>query len=305
MTVQTKGVWLAVITAVISGVANYVNKFAVAAIKPPLVFTAVKNSLVGMVIISLLLVSRKRGLIRQLKRNEIIRLIAIAVVGGTVPFYLFFTGLSQIPAVNGALIHKSLVLWVALLAVPFLKEKLSLWQVGAVGLLFSSNLVVGGFKGFQFSQGEMMVLVATLFWAIENVIAKKTLKTVDPDIVTAARMGLGSLILLVAAQLRHPQALAQILTMTSTQWMWMVLTTLILLGYVMSWYRALKLAPAVLVTSVLVLATLVTNLLTAIETKVWNGQMLLQAGIVGVGLVVFWWGAKRSQVGKEMMVKES
>lgn len=288
MTNRTRGVMLALVTAVISGVAVFVNKYAVGAITPPLVFTATKNSIVGLVIVSLLLMTRKVGLLKKLKKDEIIKLVAIAVVGGAIPFYLFFTGLSQISAINGALIHKSLVLWVALLAIPLLKERLSLWQVAAVGLLFSSNLVVGGFSGFVFSQGELMVLVATMLWAVENVIAKKVLATVDPDIVTGARMGLGSVILLVAAQVKYPGALLQVTAMNSMQWVWMVLTVVTLLGYTMSWYRALRVAPATLVTSVLVLATLVTNMLSAIfVTHAWTGGMLVQALMILVGVGMF------------------
>ena len=288
MTNRTRGVMLALVTAVISGVAVFVNKYAVGAITPPLVFTATKNSIVGLVIVSLLLMTRKVGLLKKLKKDEIIKLVAIAVVGGAIPFYLFFTGLSQISAINGALIHKSLVLWVALLAIPLLKERLSLWQVAAVGLLFSSNLVVGGFSGFVFIQGELMVLVATMLWAVENVIAKKVLATVDPDIVTGARMGLGSVILLVAAQVKYPGALLQVTAMNSMQWVWMVLTVVTLLGYTMSWYRALRVAPATLVTSVLVLATLVTNMLSAIfVTHAWTGGMLVQALMILVGVGMF------------------
>ena len=65
----------------------------------------------------------------------------------------------------------------------------------AVAFLFYANLIIGGFAKFQFSQGELFVLLATILWAVEHVLAKKILPTVDPDIVTAARMGFGSLIL--------------------------------------------------------------------------------------------------------------
>jgi drug/metabolite transporter (DMT)-like permease len=285
---RNKGLVLALVTMVVSGVSVFVNKFAVGAITPPLVFTAVKNTGVGLLVLSLLLVTRKMKQIRKLKKSEVIKLIAIGVVGGSLPFYLFFTGLSQIPAVNAALIHKSLVLWVALLAIPLLKEKLSMLQIGVIGLLFSSNLVVGGFGGFSFSTGELMVLGATLFWAVENVIAKKVLENVDADIVTGARMGLGSLILLGASVVAHPASLAGIFTMSGNQWMWMIVTAAALMAYVSSWYRALKFAPATLVATVLVGSTVITNLLSAVfVTHALPQQILVQAGLVVVGLGVF------------------
>jgi len=68
-------------------------------------------------------------------------LLLIGLVGGSIPFYLYFEGLSKISAINGAIIHKSLVIWVALLAIPFLKENMSKLQALAVFALFGSNFL--------------------------------------------------------------------------------------------------------------------------------------------------------------------
>ena len=99
---KTKGIYLAVITAVISGVSIFINKFAVDAVQPPILFTGVKNAGVGLLIISIILLSGKWKLLKSLTRKQIFGLIMIALVGGTVPFYLFFTGLSMVPAINAA-----------------------------------------------------------------------------------------------------------------------------------------------------------------------------------------------------------
>lgn len=291
----TKGIYFALITAFISGVANYVNKFAVTAIQPPLIFTAVKNTGVGLLIIALLLVLGKWKQLKKVQKREWVYLILIGIIGGSVPFYLFFTGLSQIPAINAALIHKTLVIWVALLAIPLLKEKLSPLQIFAVTLLFGSNLIIGGFKGFHYSTGEMYVLFATMFWAVENILAKKILPKVDPDILTSARMGFGSIILLAASWVSAPTALQNSLSLNSTQWFWLILTMATLLGYVATWYRALKLAPATTVTAILVAGTLVTNLLTVIfETHTLNPVLAIQSGLVILGVALFWLSSKLS-----------
>jgi len=291
-----KGVWLAVVAAIISGIAVFVNKFAVGVITPPLIFTATKNFGVGLLIVSVLLVTGKWKQVKALKRGELIKLGLIGVIGGSIPFYLFFTGLAQTSAAGAQIINKSLVLWVALLAIPLLKEKLSLLQVAAVAVLFSANAFVGGFTGLKFSNGELMVLAATMLWAVEHVIAKKVLATVDPDLVTGARMGLGSVILVVAAQVVKPGAIFAFTSLNSVQWMWMVATMATLLTYVMVWYRAIKLAPVSLVASVLVGATLVTNLLSAVlVTHVWSGEMLVQAAVSVGALGVLVWGMKARQ----------
>lgn len=290
----TKGIYLALITAFISGIAIFVNKFAVTAIQPPIVFIAVKNAGVGLLILAILIAGRKWKLVKKLNKRELIYLFCIGIIGGSIPFYLYFTGLTQIPAINAAIIHKTLVIWVAFMAIPLLKEKMSALQIFAVILLFGANLLVGGFAGFTFLEGEFLILIATIFWAIENILAKKILPTVDPDIVTAARMGFGSIILLGAAVITAPAALAKSLSLTSTQWFFMIITIATLLGYVMSWYRALKYAPATTVTSVLVASTLVTNVLSAIFlTHTWTILMGIQAVLMIIGVAVFWLSAKK------------
>jgi drug/metabolite transporter (DMT)-like permease len=245
----------AFIAAVISGFSIYTNKFAVAAVPPPVLFTTLKNLIVGVAIFGLIIVAGKINLLKNLSKKNLLGLLVIGVIGGAIPFYLFFTGLSQIPAVNGAIIQKTLVIWVTILAVPILKEKLTLTNLLAVSLLFYANVFIGGFKGFTFSNGELMILTATLLWSVETIIIKKI--NYDPDIVALFRMGFGSLILLTISPTN------QITNLGSYQWFWVLGTSGVLFAYVFFWLRALKNAPAVSVTSILAISTLITNLLSS------------------------------------------
>lgn len=291
-----KGIQLALVTAFISGVSIFVNKFAVSSVGQPLVFTALKNTLVGILILGILITTRKWKKISLLSKKDKIYLILIGIIGGSVPFYLFFTGISQISAINAAMIHKTLVIWVALLAIPLLKEKINKTQIFAIALLFLSNLVIGGFKGFAFSRGEISILIATILWAVETIIAKKVLSNVDPDIVVASRMGIGAIILVGVGLLTAPAAFANIFRLSLTQWSLILATTVLLFGYVMSWYRALKLASAITVTSVLVASTLVTNILSAVfVTHSWNINQTFQAILILVGLALFWFADRKQR----------
>ena len=257
-----KGLYLALATAAFSGVANFVNQFTVRYIGDALVFTTIKNSLVALLIISVLIIFKKLSEIKRLNLKDIGLLLSIGVIGGSLPFYLFFSALAQIPAINASLIHKSLVIWVALLAVPFLKERFSKLQLLAIMTVFGANLVVGGFKGFAFNRPEFFVLAATILWSIENVIAKITLRRVDPDIVIASRMGIGSAILVMTVVILGKGQM--LFSLKPDQFALTFLTTLLLFGYVSTWYRALRLTPITLVATVLTLATLVTNGLSAV-----------------------------------------
>lgn len=296
-TSQKRGIQFAVVAALISGISIFINKFAVDAIKQPLIFTAVKNSIVAILILGVLLATKKWQLVKKLSKRQAIFLMLIGIVGGSLPFYLFFTGLAQIPAINAALIQKTLVLWVTLLAIPFLKEKLSKKQIVAILILFGSNLVIGGFKGFQFSSGEFLVLIATILWAIENILAKKILPKVDPDLVTAARMGFGALILTTFSIFTYPHALENIIRLNFVQWGWITITAITLFGYVISWYRALKFAPATIVTAILVGSTLITNILSAIFiTHVLTPNFIIQLGLVIFGILFLVSSMAKNQV---------
>jgi drug/metabolite transporter (DMT)-like permease len=299
-----RGVILALGTAIFSGVANFINKFAVGAVGDPLVYTTVKNSLVALMIISLLFFLRKLPKLRKLSRRDLVFLFTIGIVGGSLPFYLFFSGLAQMSAINATLIHKTLIFWVALLAVPLLDERISLSQVGALGLIFSANLFVGGFRGFSFSRPELMVLAATILWAVENIIAKIALRRVDPDIVVAARMGIGSVILLSAVGLLGK---GPILASLDVQQLGLVaLTSVILFGYVTTWYRALRVAPVTLVATVLSLATLITNSLSAVfVTHTLSFNQFAQFVLIGVGLWFFLVAAQRMAESRQPKIRFS
>jgi drug/metabolite transporter (DMT)-like permease len=279
--------WLALATAAISGVSNFVNKYAVTAVKDPVAFTTLKNALVAVFLVGLILAMKKKTEIASLDRKQWAALVAIGVIGGSIPFALFFTGLTQTSAINASLIHKTLFVWVILLAAPLLKERMSPLQWLGVAAIFGANLLVGGFAGFKFNGGELMILAATLFWAVENIIAKKALDGISSTTVAAARMVIGSLVLLPIAAWRG--GLAGLVGMQPSHWGWTVLATALLAGYVLTWYAALKRAPASYVAALLVPATLVTNALSAIfVTHSFAGRQLVSAAlwIAGSALVI-------------------
>jgi drug/metabolite transporter (DMT)-like permease len=252
----------ALAAAVISGTNNFLTKIAVTAVKEPILFTTLKNSLVAVLLVGLFLLFKKWPEIRSATKSQFIKLFAIGAIGGSLPFALFFTGLSKTSAINAALIHKTLFIWVLIFAIPILKERMNKLQWLGVGAVFAANLFVGGFTGFKYNSGELMILGATILWAIENIIAKKALRDLSAITVAAARMTLGSLLLLLFLILRNGAVILPALN--PSQWGWTLLTSALLFGYVLGWYSALKYAPATYVATLLVPATLITNILSVI-----------------------------------------
>lgn len=212
---------------------------------------------------------------------------------------LFFVGLTKTTALTAALIHKTLYIWVAFLAIFFLREQITFKQMLGYTLVLWGNLFL--FRGAEFTvgEGELMILAATVLWAIENVIAKSVLGQVKPIVVAWARLTIGALVittttlLLGKGELLTSLSLSQVVTIVAGA------TTLFF--YVLTWYTALSLAPATLVTALLVPATLITNILTGLFITHTLSRPQIVHGILvisGVSLIVYFSHKVRFSIGK-------
>jgi len=290
------GIYFAFVTAVISGFANYFSAVAVKIVANPYIFTTVKNVLVGLALCSIFVLIKNREEIKKLKIRDWLILILIGLIGGCIPFLLFFKGLSLSTPVLGGFIHKSLFIWVSILAIIFLREKLGKVQWLALALLILGNYFLGAFKTFKFGQGEMLIMIAVILWAVEFTVAKKALERISPQVVSWARMFIGSIFLI--AYLFATKQSAGILHLTPVAMLWTVLMSAFLFGYVFFWYRALKFAPASVVSSILVIGSPITTILSIFFV---SGYKFSQNGVYGlilimVGILVFLFFQPRNQL---------
>ena len=268
MSRRSTGIALALVTAAISGVAVFLNGYAVKRFGDATAYTTAKNGVAGLLLLLLalpVLVRPARAgepAPRPGSRRQWLALVLLGVVGGSIPFVLFFEGLARASSTQAAFIHKTLVVWVALLAVPLLGERLSSAHYAAIALLLAGQAVlVGGAGAVTVGAGELMIFAATLLWAVEVAFVKRLLDSLAAPTLAAARLGIGTLILVgfVVVSGRADEIAAY----GVAQWGWVVLTGVVLAGYVATWYAALARAQAVDVTAVLVLAAIMTALLNA------------------------------------------
>jgi len=274
------GVGLAASTALISGVSIFVNGLIVKEFADPVALTGARNALVGLVLVAALAAGGGTTGVRALDRRRGAGLLAVAIIGGSVPFILFFSGLAEATGPGAAFIHKTLFIWVAALAAVVLGERLGLAQLLALGALFAGVALVGpsGLPGF--GTAELLILTATILWSVEVIIVRRllTVEGVSVRLAATARMALGALV--IVGFLAVTGRIGAIASFSAWQWVLVAGTGLLLLGYVTSWYAALQRAPASLVTSVLVLGAVVTAALAAARTGT------LPAPSVEVGLVM-------------------
>lgn len=256
---------------IISGLANFLNKFGLEALgRNSYQYTTLKN-ISAALILSLVLLARP-GIalkLKAIKKSEWTKLLLIGVIGGSIPFLLYFQGLSLTSAASASFIHKTLFIWVGILAWPILKEQATKWQLIAFVALIGGNLIFDGFRFMNFGYPELLIFGAVLFWAVENIIAKKILKNIDSGILAWGRMFFGAIILI--AYLAITNNASGLFTATAGQWGWVLLVGILLAGYNLSWYGALSKLPATVTASALVLASPITTLLSAIfVTHTWT-----------------------------------
>ncbi|HUD20095.1 MAG TPA: DMT family transporter [Patescibacteria group bacterium] len=279
-----KGVIFAIATAVISGISIFTNAIIVSK-TDPLIFTLIRNAVVA---VFLMMVLVARGDIRKLgtlTKRQWGLLILIGAIGGGIPFALFFTGLAKVGALNGNIIQKTLFLWVLLLAVPILHERVSKVQVAGYLALFLGMFVFGGTFRVVPTTGTFLILAATICWAIENVIAKFALKTIPAMVVSWGRMMFGLPFLLMAVGVVGKIGL--IASPASYAILPILASSLLLTLYVATWYSALSMAPVTLVSSILVFAPVVTALLTGfILNKIIFHQQAVNLLLLSVGAVL-------------------
>lgn len=240
---EIKGTIFAIIAAIISGFSIPLNKIFVVNLDPT-VFTAVRSVIIG--IAFFFIVSyRSKFSYKIFKKVSWKYLISIAIIGGSFAFLLFFNGLKLTTAGRGALLQKTLPLYVTVLAFLFLKEKISRKYLYAMLLMFIGTLAIY-FTQINITElwsnpslGDILIISATFLWAVENVIARKAMKKGENNfIVSFARMFFGGLIMFGFVVLFGKFDL--ILSMSVQQMTNILISTIILFSYVLFWYWSIK-----------------------------------------------------------------
>jgi len=284
-----KGLFFALMTALVSGIAIFLNKFAVSGLNAS-AFAFAKNALVALFLISIILLLREIKTLKQLTKRNWLQLAAIGLVGGSTPFILFFNALQLTSAINAAFIHKTLFIWVSVGALVFLKEKINLRFIVGAALLIIGIVLLFGINITAFNGADFLVFLATLLWAAENIISKHVLRSLSSRTVAFGRMFFGSIF--IAGFLTATNQLAPLHSVSLLNMQWIAISAVFLLMYVSFWYAGLKRLPASIATSILLLGLPVTSLLSfaflgkTIAPLQGIGFLLLIAGIsviVGIG----------------------
>ena len=272
-------------TALISGVSIFVNKFGVS-MNNPFVFTFMKNAMVCVFLLSIVILAKEFKLFKKLTIKDWKNLVIIGLIGGSIPFLLFFKGLSLTTSAKAGFIHKTMFVYIGIMAYIFLKEKFNSKSMIAVLLLLVGNFLFLKLSYEPLNSGDFMILLATILWAGENTLSKYVLKNLSSNIVAFGRMFFGSVF--IFGFLLVTGNFGDLFTLNSTQILWSIVPTLFLLGYVFTWYKGLKTISVTKASVILLLGSPITTLLNIVYT----GNMVALTQVIGMiflvgGVIIF------------------
>jgi len=284
---EKRGILLVLITALVSGVSIFANSFAVKGFDPA-VFTFLKNAVVAVFLFSLILLLKEFRSLKSISRKQLGQLAGIGLIGGSIPFLLYFYALKLTTAINAGFLHKTLFIWATVFAFFLLKERTDKRFIAAAFMLLAGNFLL--FNISSFALPELLILIATGLWAAEHTLSKHALKEMSGSMVAFGRMFFGSLFIL--AFLLFTGQMQPLFAVSLSQISWVLLTSFFLFAYVFTFYSGLKHLPVHKATSILLLGQPITAFLSlaflgkAVSLQQALGLLLIVAAIallVGTG----------------------
>lgn len=176
-----KGILFAILAALLYALSSPLSKLMLDYISPTLMagFLYLGAGL-GMCIISIFRRLAKRNVEKKLSKAELPYVIAMILLDIAAPICLLF-GLKDTSAANASLLNNFEIVATAIVAFFIFKEKISsrLW-VGIVFVTLACFVLSFEVNGsFQFSSKSLLIILASVFWGIENNCTRK-ISSKDP-----------------------------------------------------------------------------------------------------------------------------
>ena len=271
-------------TAVISGFSVFINKFGVKGVDPYF-YTYVKNIVAGLMLVSILFLAANWKSFFALAGKDKMKLFLVALIGGSIPFLFFFKGLTMTSAVKAGFIHKTLFIYVGILAVVFLKEKVTKSMLFGLVILVLGSVLFLKIKPQALGMGDLYVFIATVLWAVEIIIAKKVLANVSGTMVGSVRLFVGSFFILMFLLFTGRAELFGTINFDIVKWG--IISGALLAVYNFTFYNGLKYLGATEAAAILTLGAPITGVLTVIFLEgTMSNQEIFGIGFIILGIIL-------------------
>ncbi|MDP2918507.1 MAG: DMT family transporter [bacterium] len=285
---HTKGVLLVLTTSIISGFSIFLNKWGAPGIEPCF-FTFAKNFLTAIFLTGVIFIIYRQKDFKKITSREWLSLILVGLIGGSIPFLLFFKGLSLTSATAASFFHKTMFIWLIPISWIFLKKKINIHELIAGLVMLSGSVLYFQYKMEQFNRGDLLILAAAILWAFEIALSKKLLSRLSGFTVAWGRMFFGAIFIFLFLLARN-KGLDFNFAYSPWQYFWIILSAIILFGYVATFYNGLKYVSAFTAAAIMTIAAPLTALLSFIfiDQAIMPLQVIAMAVIfLGLHLLIF------------------
>lgn len=148
------------------------------------------------------IIHRESNVEIHISRRNYVTLFLTAIFGAVLAPSLYLTGLDQITAVNAALLANVEILFILLLGIFFLKERVKLKDIIGfafllVGAIFLSTNNLQNLSFDQNLVGSLLVIASCFFWSMDTILTKFLSNKRDIFFLTGLKCGIGGLILFI------------------------------------------------------------------------------------------------------------
>ncbi len=147
-------------------------------------------------------INQKSRVENFISKKEYFILFLTAIFGSVIAPALYLSGLSRITAVNAALLTNVEILFIIIIGIFFLKEKVHKKDILGFALLLIGAIFLStnDLRDLSFNQslfGSLLVISASFFWSLDTSLSKFLSHKRDIIFITALKSGIGGSILLV------------------------------------------------------------------------------------------------------------
>lgn len=277
---RNKGILLALAGAVLYGTIPIFGKIAVT-IFSPLFITFVVPALVAFSLFIIVII--KKDVIKNVPKKNALWIVAIGFFAALGSLFSF-QGLSLGKASDAGFLLQFEVFFAAIFAYFFLKEKLSFRQIIGIALMILGAYIFTFKTTFSFSIANILFLSASFVWGINTVIVRKQLERFSPLHIAFGRYLISSIILFSFAASSFSENVKKV---TIENILLLFLYAVVIAGLVLLFYNALKYIKAAEVSSLQVIAPIITALISIVFLEEHLGTGSLIGGtIIFLGLLL-------------------
>lgn len=199
-----KGMMLAFIATALFNMYALLCKILVGTVDPLLLIVCTQVA-AGALIIAIMDLAMKVGDLCRESYHSLLPLFLIGIISSALAPVLFIMGLKLTTLTNTVLISRAEGVIMSVLAVFVLKETITKHQVAGTAVMFcgiwfisAAAVLVPHEQAWSMGVGDILVFMSAVAYALSNVLYKKYLNNLRPEVIVSMRNVFGAVSLLVA-----------------------------------------------------------------------------------------------------------